>query len=165
MCLAVLDHINVSGRCRQTASWYRSRFPSGMAPMAGVATIRSQRPLINGWHKLGVPEEIWALGVGTEATTGAASIRKKNWRHQKRLERIIVTKHHRPDNEQTGAVRLRFGDISPEDELRGCRILAVLNAGIRPLASGHGRNSRLRLPVDEDDTGRSRDRRMGWRLR
>ena len=73
---------------------------------------------------------------------------------QKRLERIYNDQLIDQITGRPGAVRLRFNDISPEDELREVQyVTAVLNADpIRPLASRAWAQQRLRLPVDEDDT-------------
>ena len=106
---------------------------------------------------LGVPEEI--LGLGRGSTEATATVRQRVFENkigtiQKRLERIYNDQLIDQITGRPGAVRLRFNDISPEDELREVQyVTAVLNADpIRPLASRAWAQQRLRLPVDEDDT-------------
>ncbi len=72
---------------------------------------------------------------------------------QKRLERIYNEQLIDRLTGRPGEVRLKFNDISPEDEMREVQyVTSVLNADpIRPLASRKWAQQRLRLPVDEEE--------------
>lgn len=105
---------------------------------------------------LGVPEEI--LGLGRGSTEATATVRQKVFENkigtiQKRLERIYNEQLIDRLTGRPGEVRLKFNDISPEDEMREVQyVTSVLNADpIRPLASRKWAQQRLRLPVDEEE--------------
>ena len=104
---------------------------------------------------LGVPEEI--LGLGRGSTEATATVRQKVFENkigtiQKRLEREYNAQLIDRLTGRPGEVRLKFNDISPEDELREVQyVTSVLNADpIRPLATRKWAQQRLRLPVDEE---------------
>lgn len=108
---------------------------------------------------LGVPEEV--LGLGRGSTEATATVRHRCF------EMKIGTIHHRLERIYglqlidrlagiDGAVKLRFNDVSPEDELKEVDyVTKVLNADpIRPLATRQWAQARLKLPLDgeeEDD--------------
>jgi len=90
---------------------------------------------------------------GNTATVRQRVFENKIGTIQKRLERIYNEQLIDRLTGRPGEVRLKFNDISPEDELREVQyVTSVLNADpIRPLATRKWAQQRLRLPVDEEE--------------
>lgn len=103
---------------------------------------------------LGVPEE--ALGLGRGSTEATANVRLQGFYNkigtiQRRLERCYNQQLIDRITKRPGAVKLKFNDISPEDEIRKAEYVAkVLNAdAISPIASHEW--ARKQLKIEEED--------------